>query len=91
MFVSEAENFGDFGNVQLLAWHEVNVPYAVWTPASVRYCLFNYQPSEVNFECPIIPTLEGEITLLVTFDILAGSYAGKKHALISGFIVSWRE
>ncbi|CAM6082675.1 unnamed protein product [Calypogeia fissa] len=46
VYISETETFSDFGNEQLLAWQEVNVPYAVWTPAGVRYRQFAYQPSE---------------------------------------------
>jgi hypothetical protein len=46
LYVSEAENFTEFGNEELLAWHEVNIPYATWTPASIRHSEFTYQPSE---------------------------------------------
>ncbi|CAM6043159.1 unnamed protein product [Sphagnum compactum] len=46
LYVSEAPKFTDFGNEAALVWHETNVPYAVWTPNSVRRKHFVYHPSE---------------------------------------------
>ncbi|CAM6007410.1 unnamed protein product [Sphagnum balticum] len=46
LYISEAPKFTDFGNEAALVWHETNVPYAVWTPNSVRHKHFVYHPSE---------------------------------------------
>lgn len=45
--MSETPVFSDFGNENALIWHETNVPYAVWTPESVRSKSFVYKLSEV--------------------------------------------
>ncbi|KAJ6809282.1 cleft lip and palate transmembrane protein 1-like protein isoform X1 [Iris pallida] len=46
IYLSEKENFNDFGNEDALVWHETNVPYAVWGPASTRSYSLQYFPSE---------------------------------------------
>jgi len=45
VYVSEKSEF-TFGNDEALVWHETNIPYAVWTPDSVRHKSFTYYPSE---------------------------------------------
>lgn len=47
LYMSETPVFSDFGNEDALVWHETNVPYAVWTPESVRHKSFVYKLSEV--------------------------------------------
>jgi hypothetical protein len=46
VYVSEESQFTNFGNEKALIWHETNIPYAVWTPDSVRHKKFTYRPSE---------------------------------------------
>lgn len=46
VYVSEKSEFTSFGNDEALVWHETNIPYAVWTPDSVRHKSFTYYPSE---------------------------------------------
>ncbi|KAL3688246.1 hypothetical protein R1sor_014555 [Riccia sorocarpa] len=46
MYLSENREFNDFHNEEALAWHEAKVPYAVWTPGSVRHQNFTFRPSE---------------------------------------------
>jgi hypothetical protein len=46
LYISEDASFTDFDNEAALVWHETNVPYAVWTPNSVRHKQFVYHPSE---------------------------------------------
>lgn len=46
-YLSEHEKFNDFGNDRALYWHETNIPYAVWTPESIRTKSLTYYPSEV--------------------------------------------
>lgn len=46
VYLSEREKFNDFGNEDALVWHETNVPYAVWEPASSRSYSLKYTPSE---------------------------------------------
>ncbi|KAH9571576.1 hypothetical protein CY35_02G100600 [Sphagnum magellanicum] len=46
LYISEAPKFTDFGNEAALVWHETNVPYAVWTPNSVRRKHYVYHTSE---------------------------------------------
>ncbi|KAG0571434.1 hypothetical protein KC19_VG011000 [Ceratodon purpureus] len=46
VYVSEESVFTNFGNDEALKWHETNIPYAVWTPDSVRQTNFTYLPSE---------------------------------------------
>ncbi|XP_008795274.1 cleft lip and palate transmembrane protein 1 homolog [Phoenix dactylifera] len=46
LYLSEQENFNDFGNEDALVWHEANIPYAVWGPASTRSHSLKYYPSE---------------------------------------------
>lgn len=46
LYMSETPVFSDFGNENALIWHETNVPYAVWTPESVRSKSFVYKLSE---------------------------------------------
>jgi hypothetical protein len=45
-YLSEQEKFNDFGNDRALYWHETNIPYAVWTPESIRTKSLTYYPSE---------------------------------------------
>ncbi|MQL88990.1 hypothetical protein Taro_021568 [Colocasia esculenta] len=45
-YLSEKEKFTDFGNEDALIWHEANIPYAVWGPASTRLRSLKYYPSE---------------------------------------------
>ncbi|KAJ7518565.1 hypothetical protein O6H91_21G074800 [Diphasiastrum complanatum] len=45
-YISEEERFSDFGNESLLIWHEVNIPYAVWSSDSVRHYQYLYHPSQ---------------------------------------------
>lgn len=47
LYLSEHEKFNDFGNDKALYWHETNIPYAVWTPESIRSKSLTYYPSEV--------------------------------------------
>ena len=47
-YLSEQEKFSDFSNEGALYWHETNIPYAVWTPESVRTKSLKYYPSEVK-------------------------------------------
>jgi hypothetical protein len=49
LYISEDASFTDFDNEAALVWHETNVPYAVWTPNSVRHKQFVYHPSEVIY------------------------------------------
>ncbi|CAF1735425.1 unnamed protein product [Brassica napus] len=42
----ENDKFNDFGNDGALVWHETNIPYAVWKPASTRTLSMKYYPSE---------------------------------------------
>ncbi|KAG1331225.1 cleft lip and palate transmembrane protein 1 [Cocos nucifera] len=46
LYLSEQEKFNDFSNEDALVWHEANVPYAVWGPASTRSHSLKYYPSE---------------------------------------------
>jgi hypothetical protein len=59
LYISEAPKFTDFGNEAALVWHETNVPYAVWTPNSVRRKHYVYHTSEVshNHRFPILNIL----------------------------------
>lgn len=56
MYMSETPVFSDFGNENSLVWHETNVPYAVWTPESVRRKSFVYKLSEVivDVKCEVL-------------------------------------
>ncbi|KAL0890555.1 hypothetical protein Bca101_014538 [Brassica carinata] len=45
-YLSEQEKFSDFSNEGALYWHETNIPYAVWTPESIRTKSLKYYPSE---------------------------------------------
>jgi hypothetical protein len=49
MYLSENEKFNDFANEDALVWHESNIPYAVWGPASTRTRSLTYYPSEVGY------------------------------------------
>ncbi|XP_013611203.1 PREDICTED: cleft lip and palate transmembrane protein 1 homolog [Brassica oleracea var. oleracea] len=46
-YLTEQEKFSDFSNEGSLYWHETNMPYAVWTPESVRTKSLKYYPSEI--------------------------------------------
>lgn len=46
VYISEESQFTAFGDNAALKWHETNIPYAVWTPDSVRHKNFTYHPSE---------------------------------------------
>ena len=46
-YLSEQEKFSDFSNEGALYWHETNIPYAVWTPESIRTRSLKYYPSQV--------------------------------------------
>ncbi|KAG0595901.1 hypothetical protein M758_UG207900 [Ceratodon purpureus] len=46
VYLSEEPVFTNFGNEEALKWYETNIPYAVWTPDSVRQTNFTYIPSE---------------------------------------------
>ena len=50
-YLSENDKFNDFGNDGALVWHETNIPYAVWKPASTRTLSMKYYPSEVIDIC----------------------------------------
>ncbi|KAF3564185.1 hypothetical protein DY000_02013645 [Brassica cretica] len=43
---AENDKFNDFGNDGALVWHETNIPYVVWKPASTRTLSMKYYPSE---------------------------------------------
>ncbi|KAK6790454.1 hypothetical protein RDI58_014254 [Solanum bulbocastanum] len=45
-YLSEQQNFSDFGNEGALIWHETNIPYAVWGPESTRSLSLKYHLSE---------------------------------------------
>ncbi|KVI08102.1 Cleft lip and palate transmembrane 1 [Cynara cardunculus var. scolymus] len=45
-YLSEHDEFNDFGNEAALIWHESNIPYAVWGPESTRTLSLKYYPSE---------------------------------------------
>ncbi|KAF2550397.1 hypothetical protein F2Q68_00036828 [Brassica cretica] len=45
-YLSEQEKFSDFSNEGALYWHETNIPYAVWTPESIRTRSLKYYPSQ---------------------------------------------
>ncbi|KAI7734934.1 hypothetical protein M8C21_020470 [Ambrosia artemisiifolia] len=45
-YLSEHDKFNDFGNEDLLIWHETNIPYAVWGPESTRTLSMKYYPSQ---------------------------------------------
>ncbi|KAI3776263.1 hypothetical protein L1987_46037 [Smallanthus sonchifolius] len=45
-YLSEHEKFNEFGNEDLLIWHESNIPYAVWGPESTKTLSLKYYPSE---------------------------------------------
>lgn len=47
VYISEQEVFTDFGNEKALAWHETNIPYAIWGPESVRFHHVIYDPTEI--------------------------------------------
>lgn len=47
-YLTEQEKFNDFSTESSLYWHETNIPYAVWTPESVRTKSLKYYPSEVK-------------------------------------------
>ncbi|KAK4417458.1 Cleft lip and palate transmembrane protein 1 [Sesamum alatum] len=46
LYLSEQENFNDFGSERALVWQETNIPYAVWTADSSRTLSLKYYPSE---------------------------------------------
>jgi hypothetical protein len=46
LYLTENEKFNDFGNESALAWHETNIPYAVWGPESTRTLTLKYPPTE---------------------------------------------
>nr|CAD1836923.1 unnamed protein product [Ananas comosus var. bracteatus] len=46
LYLSEKEKFNDFNDEEALVWHETNVPYAIWGPASTRSHSMTYYPSE---------------------------------------------
>ncbi|KAK9139008.1 hypothetical protein Sjap_009602 [Stephania japonica] len=46
VYLSERPKFNDFGNEEALVWHETNIPYAVWGPASTRTHSLTYVLSE---------------------------------------------
>jgi hypothetical protein len=45
-YLSENENFNEFGNEAALVWHDTNIPYAVWGMESTRSISLKYYPSE---------------------------------------------
>eukprot|EP00249_Psilotum_nudum_P023305 c28823_g2_i1 orf=744-2882(-) len=47
LYITEDRSFSDFANEETLVWHESNIPYAVWGPASVRYHHLAYNPNVV--------------------------------------------
>ncbi|KAG8383339.1 hypothetical protein BUALT_Bualt04G0002200 [Buddleja alternifolia] len=46
LYLSEHEQFNDFGSEGALVWHETNIPYAVWNAESSRTLSLKYYPSE---------------------------------------------
>ncbi|KAI3891853.1 hypothetical protein MKW92_010561 [Papaver armeniacum] len=46
VYLSEHEKFNEFGNEELLTWHETNIPYAVWGSESTRTLSLTYHPSQ---------------------------------------------
>ncbi|KAL7144233.1 hypothetical protein ABFS83_08G245500 [Erythranthe nasuta] len=46
LYLSEHENFSEFGDERALVWQETNIPYAVWTAESSRTLSLKYHPSE---------------------------------------------
>ncbi|KAJ3675504.1 hypothetical protein LUZ60_004546 [Juncus effusus] len=46
LYLTENEKFNEFSNEEALYWHETNIPYATWSPASTRTRSLTYYPSE---------------------------------------------
>lgn len=68
LYISEQEVFTDFGNEKALAWHETNIPYAIWGPESVRFHHVIYDPTEVIvFQCLYIEHLFTLIRYLTAY------------------------
>lgn len=63
-YLSENEKFTEFGNEELLIWHESNIPYAVWGPESTRTLSLKYYPSEVT-----VPEPSSSFLILIPRDL----------------------
>ncbi|KAL5075034.1 hypothetical protein RYX36_014018 [Vicia faba] len=46
LYLTENEKFNEFGSETALAWHETNIPYAVWVPESTRTLTLNFPSTE---------------------------------------------
>lgn len=57
LYLSEHEEFNDFGREDALVWHETNIPFSVWGPESTRSLSLTYYPSEVRMIGNVTGTL----------------------------------